>query len=259
MHRKITLTVSGGLYYALAWFALASFDAGLVVTALALFGLPAMLISYFSYAPTPVLVSVVALGLGTALTFESVAHIYGLWYTVGSDEWRLFGLVPFEGLIAMTLELTFLALLYEQIFDDGEYTVGSARARLVALLVFVLAVLLLLGVYYVAATLFFVSYSFSWLVIVMLGASVAALSVYRVYSVQFFDRLVHFSLIGAIPSCIALALSVTNVHKVFANTAEYIYTIDVFGQAVPIEAFVLTLAVPFFVATIYEIYLDDRS
>jgi len=247
------------LYYALAWQMLSAFDAGIVATAVVLFGLPSLLLGYYSYAPLPVIVSVATFGLAIAVLLEGVAHVYGLWYTLGIDAGRLFGLVPTEVLIVTTLEVIFLVFLYELFFDDGVYTTSNARTRFGAIGVFGIGMIILLSLHSLALQKFFIAYSFAWVIGIILACSVAALGVYRVYSVQFFDRLVYFAVLGAVPSLIALSLAITNTHKVFANSSQYLSTVTAFGQSVPIEAFVLVFAVPFFVATIYELYLDDQA
>ena len=58
---------------------------------------------------------------------------------------------------------------------------------------------------------------------------------------------------------IGLWLSVTNVHKVFANSTAYLGEISLFGVVVPLEEVVLLFMLPLFVATVYELYLDDAQ
>ena len=88
------------LYYALGTYALYIFDAGLLISSLILFGIPALTLSHFTLAPPAVLVSIALLGSGVAVLFEGTAHIYGLWYSIGVNEARLFDLIPVEMLLA---------------------------------------------------------------------------------------------------------------------------------------------------------------
>lgn len=257
--KKSVFLLLAALYYVLSWATLAWFDAGLVTTSFILFGLPAFVLAYYSYAPPPVLIAVATFGLGIAIVFESIAHVYGMWYTIGVDAGRLFGLVPVEVMVATIFEVTFLTLLYELIFDDGIYTTTNARTRYGAIGVFTTGVFVLTSIHTYAVQHFFVSYAYVWMLVIILSSSMAALMVYRVYSAQFLDRLVHFAIVGAVPSLIGLALAITNIHKVFANSQQYLMTLNVFDESVPLEAFLLCLALPFFVATIYELYLDDKS
>lgn len=259
MHRWIIISLITVLYYAIAWYGLALFDAGLVTTAAILFGFPSILFVRYTLAPAPVLIAVTVFGIGITLLLEGIAAMHGLWSVVGYDSARIFGIVQTEVLIASTMYILFLVLLYEFIFDDGVYTVRNARTRFGAIAVFAVGVLTLL---YLHAHVFpgiYFNHAYLWVVAIFIGSSVAALGVYRAYSVQFFDRLLHFSCIGAVPSFIALSLAAHNQQKVFENMHEYLFTVSVFGSTIPFEELLLAFAIPFFVATIYELYLDDLT
>jgi len=259
MHRAIILGTVGAVYYGLSAYALHSFEVGVVVTAMILFAFPAAFLAHFSYAPSAVLITVATFGLGLALLLEGTAHIYGLWYTVGVDTARLFGMIPLEVLIMTVSQVVFYALLYEMMFDDGTYTPHSARVRFTTIGVFVIAVLVLLAAHqYVFKTLFIES-SYLWIVATILFSALAALGVHRTYSARFFDRLLNFALVGAIPGMIALWLAVTHTHKVFAHSTVYLAEFRLFGASFPLEEMLLVFAIPLLVATVYEIYLDDAQ
>ena len=259
MHRNIILFFILSLYYALGTYALFSFDAGLLVTSAVLFAVPALVLAHYTMAPPAVLLSIAMLGGGIAVLLEGIAHIYGLWYSIGISEARLFGLIPIEMLLSTTVQVIFLALLYEVFFDDGIYTPRSAWHRMTFFAVFGVAVLVLLGMHQYLLDGLFLTYSYLWIIGSIVAASLAALAVHRSLSVSFFDRVIDFTLVAAIPLTISLWLSSVNVHKVFAHTTEYIYTFSLYGQTIPIEEIALVLALPFFVGTMYEIYLDDRA
>jgi hypothetical protein len=259
MHRKLILFFIMALYYALGTYALYIFGAGLLVSTLVLFGIPALVLSHFTLAPPAVLISIALLGSGIAILFEGIAHIYGLWYSVGIEEARLFGLAPIEMLIATTLQVLFLGLLYEVMFDDGIYTPRSAWERMTFFGVFAIAVIVLVGLHQYVFSGIFLSYSYLWIVGAVVMSALAALALHRDLSVTFFDKIIDFSLVASIPLALSLWIASTNVHKVFANTTEYIGTFSLYGQTVPLEEIALLFALPFFVGTIYEIYLDDKS
>lgn len=259
MNRWLIISFASIFYYVLAVYGLFQFDAGLVITSVVLFGFPSVLLAHYSYAPAPVILSVASLGLGLGILLEGIAHIYGLWYTLGFSETRLFGLVPFEVLISYTFQVTFLALLYEMFFDDGKYTLSSARHRMVAFVVFAFSTLTLLFIHQVWFTGVFLSYSYVWIIGIIAASCLATLGVYRIYSVRFFDRITQFTLLGAVPCAMATSLAITNSHKFFANPDQYLFTLNLFGEMIPIEEIMLIFALPFLVATIYELYLDDRS
>ncbi len=259
MRKWFAITIVSVIYYTIAWYALSVFDAGLVATAVILYGVPSILLAYYSYAPAVVLITVSAIGIGLSMLLESVAHIYGLWYTLGAAETRLFGLVPAETMIAAMMQSIFFVLLYELFFDDGVYNRSSLRTRMGSFLLFTFAAMLLIMIqqYWLAG--FFLTYSYVWMVLVICACVVAAMGVYRYYSITFFNRIRNFTLLAAIPSAMAMALAVINTHKVFANPEQYIFTLTIFEEMVPFEEVLLIFAVPFLIATIYELYLDDKS
>lgn len=257
MHRNVLLAVGALVYYALAFYGLYTFEAGLIVTSLTLFGLPAYVLARFSAAPFAVIVSVIALGAGLVVLLEGIAHIYGIWYTIGVDELRLFGLIPVEVFLCTILQTLFLALLYELIFDDGEYTTSKASVRFTAFGVFCLCVLSLIGIHQYLLKGIYFTHSYLWILGILVASSLATLAVHRALSVRFFDRLAAFCVVGAGPLLIGVFLSVANTHKVFAHVNDYVYSFTLGGDILPLEELLLVLVMPVFVATFYELYLDD--
>ena len=257
MHRNIVLCFVGLLYYSLVGYALISFDIGSLTSALFLFGAPAYFLARFSAAPAAVLISVTAFGAGMAFLLEGIAHITGIWYFVGVEELRLFGVIPLEVIAISILQTLFLTLLYELVFDDGEYSESHARVRFAALGVFAVGVLLLLSLHLYLLHGVFFSHSYVWILVTLVGASLAALSVEKTLTLRFFDRLVLFTCVSAVPLLVWLLVSVAHTYKVFAYTHDYFYTFTIFGSAIPLEEILLSLAFPLFVATFYELYLDD--
>ncbi len=257
-HRTLVISVVAVLYYALAWYGLHAFGAEILLTALVLFGVPAYALARFSSAPSTVLVSVTLFGATLAFLMESIAHTYGLWYTIGVDATRMFGLVPVEAVAATTLQVLCLALLYEAMFDDGVYTMRSSHTRFVAfgVLAGTVALLVLFEAYLDTRL---IDSPYQWLISCFVLACFLSLLAYRSLTVRFLDRLVYFTLAAAIPLSINLMLAVSNVHKVFANVHEYAYSYFLFSSTIPLEEFLLALTMPLLVATVYEIYLDDIS
>lgn len=257
MHRNILLGVGAAVYYALAAYGLFVFHAELLVTSIVLFGVPAYLLGRFSAAPSNVLIAVCTFGVGIALLLEGVAHIYGIWYSLGVDELRIFGLVPVEIVGTLIIQTIFLALLYELVFDDGVYTASSARTRFIAFGVFTLGVLALVAIHQYLLDAIFLSHSYVWILGILVVSSIAALATHKKLTAHFFKRLGIFSLIALAPLLINTVIAVVNVHKVFAYTHDYLATFTIAGQIVPIEEVLLMLVFPLFVATFYELYLDD--
>ncbi len=259
MHRTVLLGFSALVYYALGTYALYSFEAGLLLTSLVLFGLPSYFLARFSAAPPAVVFAVIVFGAGMGLLLEGIAHIYGIWYTLGVDELRIFGLVPVEIILSSVLQTLFLALLYELIFDDGRYTTSSARVRFVAFGVFTAGILGLIALHHYLLHGIFFTHSYLWIIGICIASSIAALAVHRSLSVRFFEKLFSFCLIAWVPLLCGVVLAVGNTHKVFAYVHDYLFTFTLFGEVVPVEELLLALVLPLFVATVYELYLDDAA
>lgn len=257
MHRNVLLFFAGCIYYSLSVYGLFSFDAGLLLSSVILFGIPAYFLARYSAAPFNVLVSVMILGAGLAILLEGIAHIYGIWYTVGVDELRLLGLVPIEVIFSSVLQTLFLVLLYELVFDDGEYTTSHQTVRFTAFGVFFISAISLVAIHeYVLRGIFF-THSYLWIIGILIASTLATLAVARSLNLRFFDRLFSFTVIALIPLSASLVLAVSNSQKIFAYAHDYLYTFYIHGNMLPIEEVVLMLAMPLFVATFYELYLDD--
>jgi hypothetical protein len=257
MHRNIVLSAIGVVYYGLCAFALSAFDIGSLGTALVLFGVPAYFLARFSAAPTAVITAITIFGVGLALVLEGIAHIYGIWYFVGVEELRLFGIIPLEVIVISVVQTLFLVLLYELIFDDGEYSEAPSHHRLLAFFVFVAGALTLLALHQFVLKDIFFSHSYIWILITLLGCALATLATLRALSFHFWDRLALFSVVAFVPLFTSLAVAVANTHKVFAYTNDYLWSFTLYGTVVPLEEFLLMFCMPVFIATFYELYLDD--
>lgn len=258
-HRHLVLLALTLSYFGVALFGLMAFDAGLLVSAVVLAGIPAAVLAHFTVAPAAVIVSVMLLGTGVATILEGVAHIYGLWYSLGTTELRLFGVMPLEVIAALSLQVLFLGLLYEVLFDDGAYTVRSAYQRSGFFIVFALAAVGLVTLHQFAFPGYIFNYPYVWLILSLAGAASVMLMLHRKLTVALADRIFDFAMIGALHGGFILFVASTNVHKVFANPDAYLGTFSLFGEVVPIEEIALLFVLPFFVATAYELYLDDRA
>ena len=134
-----------------------------------------MVLGKLSFAPGPVLISVSALGFGVAFFLEGVAHAYGLWSTVGSQQLQLFNLFSTEMIVAIVLQALLLSMLYEIMFDNRRYSIAPARNRLVAFGLFALlmTVLIFAQQYFLPSTVN--SSAYVYLIAAIVCASVASL------------------------------------------------------------------------------------
>lgn len=257
MHKHILILSIFATYFAVAGYGLYIYQAGILVSALVLFGVPAYALARYSHAPSVILTSVIVLSLGLACILESVAVISGLWVSQGIQELAIANTIQLEALLSFVLQSLFLVLLYELFFDDGIYTQVSAQTRLTAFFVFCAGLVSLTCIY-----LFFgpdqtVSYAYLFILVALMLSSISALGVYRTYSVRFFDKLVNFTALASFPLLVATVVSVANGHRLFSTSPAFA-TVELLSVPVPLEVFLLILVLPFLVATMYEVYLDDR-
>jgi hypothetical protein len=258
IHRRLVLLALAAVYYGIAIFSLLIFEAQLLVSSVVLFGIPAYALARFSLAPFSVLAVVALAGAGVGVLLEALAHVYGLWYTAGVNVVKLFGIIPIEGVLAMTMQIVFLTLVYETMFDDGFYSVRSVYHRMAVFLGATAGLVAAAWASIYLRNLFFIESMYLWLLLILAVTCFTVLYSYRAFSVQLLDRIVLFTLITLGPLLGALLVAVVNVQKVFAYTNEYMYSFSVLGETIPLEEVLLLLVLPLLVATVYELYLDDQ-
>lgn len=105
----------------------------------------------------------------------------------------------------------------------------------------------------------FVAYSFIWIIGILVASVLGLAAMHRTLTVRFFDRITNFAIVGAIPLGLALFVGVHSVSIVFPENPEFLGMAWFFGTAVPVEAVALLFAMPFFIGSVYEIYLDDDA
>ena len=257
MHRNIVLCAALLSYYGVAFFGLYIFDAGILATALVLFGLPAFIFARFSAAPTLLLITVALFGFVLTIFLEGIAHMYGLWYSLGVEELKFFGLVPLEVIIASSMQILFLVLVYEFLFDDEEYSIAHVRTRYISIGTFFVSTLSLFALHQYVLRGIFLPYSYLWILGILSFSTLSILATHRGLTIRFFDRLSLFMLCTSIPLGMGLLLAVVNTQKIFASTHEYLFSFTILGSTLPLEEICIIFIMPLFVATFYEIYLDD--
>jgi magnesium-transporting ATPase (P-type) len=259
MHRRLILLALAAVYYCIAIFSLLIFEAQILVTSVVLFGIPAYALARFSLAPLSVILMVALVGAGVGVLLEALAHVYGLWYTAGVNVAKLFGIIPIEGVLAITLQIVFLTLVYETMFDDGVYNLRNIHKRILLFVGVGIAFMVFAWGSIAISSVFFIESVYVWLLILLALACFVLLFIYRAFTVQLLDRIVLFTIIAIGPLLGALLVAVVNVQKVFAFTGEYVYSFAVLGEIIPLEEVLLLFILPLLVATVYELYLDDQA
>jgi len=258
MHRHILILSTATLYFTIAAYTLYLFDAGLIATSVVLFGIPAFLFAHYSAAPFPVLISVATFAAGVAILLEGIAHIYGLWYVPGVEIFRLFDLIPLEMVFAVILKILFLSLLYEFLFDDGEYSVTNARTRFTSFGMFALATLLLFAAHYFIFKSFIFPNAYYWVTVLFVLASLSMVFLHKTLSLRLLNKLTLFAVLAAVPLFIGEVLAVLNGHKLYESIYQPVSLPFIEGIVLPFGEFLLIFSLPFFVAAVYELYIDDR-
>lgn len=258
-HRALIVGISWLLYFGIALFGLALFDAGVLLSQMILFGIPALVLLRWTHAPSPVVVAVTAFGFGLGVILEGVAYFYGLWSSGTAMGLASATIFPIETVLSIMMQTLFLTLCYEILFDDIEFTVRSARQRLVFFFVFSISALGLITIHYILAPGWNVSYSYAWIIGSMIVSALLALMLQKQLSVPVFDKVIDFCLVAALPLGSSLWLAAENSHKLFLTEEDYLATVYFFGHYVPLEEIALLFVLPFLVASVYEMYLDDKT
>lgn len=258
MHRNIVLTFGILAYSIVAAIALHAFDFGLLSSGIIMFGLPTFLLAHYSASPKSMLVTVTTFGFGIALILETVGYFYGLWFIQGAPMLRLFGVVPTEILIVSFIKILFIVLLYELLFDDGEYSQSRAQTRFVSFGLFAVASSFLLLMHLFVFNTAYTPMMYYWLASIFVMASFAMIAVSRYLTLHIVQKVALFSLIAAIPLLSFEALMAANGFKMYIEMMQP-FAIPFSKLVLPFGEVVLALTLPAFVTTAYELYLDDQS
>ncbi len=257
MHRNVIFTFSLLIYFVVVATGLNVFDVSIFTAAAILLGVPVYFLGRFSAAPPAMIATITGFAAGLALILEGAAHIYGLWFIEGVPALRLFSIVPVEIIFVTILKVLFLVLLYELLFDDGFYSERKARLRFVEFGVFALGAVVLLGIHkYLFSSMSYPT-AYYWIVVTLLTSSVAMLSLKQTLTLRLFKKIAVFVAVAALPLLCFEVLSVANGYKTIL-TAIHPVMIPFAGVSIPLGEILLAFSIPGFIATVYELYLDDR-
>lgn len=248
----------GILFYSiLATVWLVVFDQGPITTAILLLGAP---IAYWWYELQPArsfIAGITIIAVATALMFETVAHTSGLWLSVSATAFRVFGLFPLETLLFSVFLYVYIIFFHEFLVDDKKlYRAVFDRKRQQLLAVVVGVTVLVVGTVLLGGRVV-IPYGFTLLLVALLIATATAAAAAHTNP----QRVLHKALLTTVlvlPIMILLdAIAVLNVHTVFANPAQYLFSISVLGKLLPVEQVLYMVLAPIWVVTMYELYFDD--
>lgn len=196
---------------------------------------------------------------GLIVLFEAIAYTNGVWYELSPNELRIFGLFPVEVLIAAFTHLLYYIVVYEYFFDDKKTSLQN-KPRVLKNILLAISILIALGLSYIYLfSSLIISYAFGFLLLVgftlfFVGVGFVRRGWWRVVikTALFATAIYPISLIYEY-------VALSNNLRFFANINEYIYSFTVLDQPLPVEELLFIWLVPFWLITIYELYLDDRK
>jgi hypothetical protein len=255
---KLRLFQLGGitLYTILLALLIVQLEISLWISMIVLLGVPLIVLaSYERLRVAPVVVGTIIFGTGILL-LDAVAHQTGSWYVLSPYSWRLFGLISIESMVFTTGLVWYYIVLYEYFFDDLASTELVTKQRQWLPLY---ALPLGVGIALVAMlSVFVVTFAFAWLLGVLAAIVIGCAMIGAQRSVFGIAKRAGLFALAVLPiSLVFEVCALVYDARFFAFPSDYLYYITIFGQVVPIEEFVLLLLVPFSVALLYELYLDD--
>lgn len=183
------------------------------------------------------------------------AYVNGIWYETSVSEVRFLDLFPLESLITGFVHFLYVIVLYEYFFDDSEnhtipHHIAGVVAGVTALMVSAVAY-----IYIFSAAVF--SYAFGWLILLLLttiGVLLIALhSSWRTVLRKAGLFVGLFAPLFLFYEWVALS----NNLRFFANANEYIFSITIFNQLIPVEEVLFIMLVPVVMIALYELCFDD--
>ncbi len=245
----VTLTV----YSAVVAFVALLFSWPVPFSLFLLCGVPLLLLVFEFELPLARLLAAVGILSVVALILDAVAHTTGSWYTVVGSPWRFFG-VTFESALFAFVHTLYFLVLYEFMFDDTKVR-ALARRRTVP--VVALLVTMLVSSFYLFSV-WTVSFAFTWILVLLFVALLGLM--WLAHPGDSTTLLQKSALFGLLMLPLSLTFELVALDggvRVFAFTSEYLATISLVGQTVPVEELVLLVVWPALLAFMYECFIDD--
>ncbi len=254
--------LKGALFYVyilLVAEVLVATDAGILLTAILFSVVPAVYFWRHEKMCRSTLLSIAAFSLAATFLWEAIAYANGIWYELSSFGVRVMGQFPVETLFWHFAYVVMLVTAYEYFFDDRKSQPIRWDYKTKWLSVFVGGTLIFSLVYLLALRTFYIPHAYAVMLIGTAMSLAIAAAISHQYSWAIFKKSLGFALFMLPIAVIHEFVSLLNVHWVFANTSQYIHTIVLFGETVPVEKFVFLFLIPFWIVSVYELYLDDAE
>lgn len=221
--------------------------------------LPVCVFWYLEKLNTRIIPPILLGAFVVTLLFETYAYLNGVWYELTDLPVRLFGLIPIEAFIAGFVHWLFFIVVYEYFFDDKK-TSSKKKITLPFLHYFLSGTLSLVAfalsyVYLFSGMLF--TFPFAFLIVIGFLIFMVAVVVFQTKWLRVLPKISLFALCIFPYSLVYEYVSLQNDLRFFANANEYVYSFILWGQLLPLEELVFVFVVPFWMAAVYELYLDD--
>ncbi len=214
-----------------------------------------MILLYESALPLSRLLGVVGVLAAVIVLIDAVAVLTGSWYNIVTSPWSFYG-VTFESVLFAFCHCFYFLVLYEYLVDDGRMLRSFDRRflNIVAIII-----VLLVSAFYLFS-IWVVSFAFAWILVLLLFVMLLIMILGQSgHPLALLSKVLMFSLLLWPLSLTFELVSLVGDVRIFAFTSEYIYTLSLFGQAVPVEELFLLLLWPALLALMYESFVDDAS
>ncbi len=218
-------------------------------------GIPLVVLMYERPLRLGRLLTATAIVATVFLVIDAVGHTTGAWYSIVQSSTRLLG-VSFESVLFAFIHSLYFLVLYEFFFDDG--VIKSRRQKVLLPLVTTFGTVVVSFLYLFSVQL--ASFSFLWILVVLFSVLVCTLLFMgRGASWAVAEKVFWFAVAVWPLSVLMELVALANGVRVFAFTSEYLTTVTMFGQVVPLEELLLLLIWPMTLAALYECYVDDAA
>jgi hypothetical protein len=236
---------------------LVSLDTNVVVVMLLLSVAPLLVLWYQSELNTRLIPIIVLLSVALTAFIQVFAYLNGLWYEIGPTHLRVFSLVPVEAFAASFVQILYFVVIYEYFFDDRASSQSVGKRKWHPVLIGTLTLTSLAFAYLSLFSGIFFSYPYA-ILLVLLGLLAISALAFAHRSWQRVLRKTALFALAALPlSLVYQFVLLENELRFFANLNEYLAVFSIFGHSIPLEELLLSLLIPYWVAMLYELYIDD--
>ncbi len=234
---------------------LLDFDLWVVVLLLLL--IPTGYLFWYLRPPSSIFLPTALSTLASTVLFEAVAYSSGLWYELSAFDFRVLGIFPIEILFWNFILQLFIIAIYEYFVDDKKINQVTFNWNNLWLLGFLVGITAVGLIFATTLSRFVLPYALWWLLVGVIASLAGAMVLSHRQSWSVIKKAVFTTLLISPFLLMYEAVAVFNLHWVFANPAQYLYSLSLFNEIIPVERFVFMFIIPIWMVIVYESYLDD--